>query len=202
VRLVGVAPSPPLSAYVELFWFVRGQPDYECEKVLPNGVIELIFNLGAPHKVLHADDPTRVDSFFDAWLAGLQEHFLLIQPVDTFDLVGVRFRPGGATPFLRLSPTELTNQVVESESLSNRLAELIAMARERLLRAADMHERVAILEALLLQQLDPNWTVSRAVRQALDELRRPAPSRIGALSPAMSTGRRSRCPAATTIRRT
>jgi AraC-like DNA-binding protein len=182
VRLVAFPARPPLDAYVELFWFVRGRPDYEREKVLPNGVIELIFNLGQPHKVVDANDPTRSVSFFDAWLAGLQERFLVIQAHDDFDLIGIRFRPGGATPFLRFSPAELTNVVVETDCLDRAAAELIAAAREQLRRAPTLQGRVVILEDLLCRRIDRDWAPHSAVRSVLRELRRPAPSRIAALS--------------------
>ena len=132
MRLFVVPLGPPLEAYVEAFWFVRGRPDYSGEKVLPNGVVELIFNLGAPHKVIESDDGTRFRTFFDTWLAGLQERYLVIEAVDDFDLVGIRFRPGGATPFLRSSPAELTNNVVECGDFDPALASLAAAVRDRL----------------------------------------------------------------------
>jgi hypothetical protein len=94
--LTAVPPGPPLAAYVELFWFVQGRPDYVREKVLPNGAIEFIVNLGAAHKVVDRWDGSRCRLFDQAWLAGLQEDFLLVEAVEDFDLVGVRFRPGAA----------------------------------------------------------------------------------------------------------
>jgi hypothetical protein len=35
--LTAVRTPPPLDAFVELFWFVRGRPDDLRERVLPNG---------------------------------------------------------------------------------------------------------------------------------------------------------------------
>jgi AraC-like DNA-binding protein len=185
VRLVAVAPSPRLSGFVETFWFVRGRPDYVREKVLPNGVIELIFNLGPPHMVVDALDPSRTLPFYDAWFAGLQERSLVIQAFDAFDLVGIRFKPGGAAPFLRFSPAELTNHVVECSSLpSAQLRALVSTARSRLLAAPTLSDRVRVLEELLHAQLDADWSAHPAVRLALRSLAQPMQSRIGAISQA------------------
>jgi AraC-like DNA-binding protein len=187
VRLIAVPARPPLSRFVELFWFVTGHPDHNAERVLPNGVTELIFNLHtSPHRVIDRDEPSRYTSYHESWVAGLQEQHIVIGTVVEFDLVGVRFRPGGAAPFLRCSPAEVTNQVLECRELGAAFGDLAARARERLLAAGSVPARVAVLEELLLARLDRDWAPDPAVDLALRRLRRPAASPIAELARAAS----------------
>jgi AraC-like DNA-binding protein len=173
MRLVAVAPRPALRPLIEVFWFVRGRPDYSRERVLLNGVIELIVNLGQPHRVVDETNPAANTTYRQAWLAGLQERYLVIEAVDDFDLIGIRFRPGGAAPFLRFSPAQVTNCVLECRDLSPALGDVLAAVRERLAKAPTVPERVAILEDLLLGHIDRDWVPDPVVRHTLHELHKP-----------------------------
>lgn len=180
MRLLPYCPKPPLSRYVELIWFVRGKPDYVREKVLPNGVIELIINLGPYQKVVDERDPARFRLYKEAWVAGMQEGFLLIEALDESDLIGVRFKPGQAAPFLRFPPEELTNHVIECEDL---LGGFVRELRERLLTAVTVRERISILEHMLLRRLDPDWAPDPVVALALHALdRSESPPSVASLS--------------------
>src|SRR5262245_42480231 len=92
----GIVPRPPLSRYIQLIWFVRGTPPAR-EKILPNGVVEVIMNLGSPHRVIDETAPHRVTTYRDSWVAGIQRGAILISPVRESNLVGIRFKPGGAS---------------------------------------------------------------------------------------------------------
>ncbi len=180
MRLLPYLPKPPLSRFVELIWFVQGKPDYVREKVLPNGVLELIINLGPYHKVVEEQDSTRFRVYKEAWIAGMQEGFLLIEALEESDLVGVRFKPGKAAPFLRFPPEELTNHVIECDGSLGRFTREL---RERLLAAASLRERISILEQMLLQRLDPDWAPDPVVSFALRELGRgTSPPSVASLS--------------------
>jgi hypothetical protein len=39
-------PGPPLSRFIDRLWQIEGVTPYSRERVLPNGVLELIFNFG------------------------------------------------------------------------------------------------------------------------------------------------------------
>jgi AraC-like DNA-binding protein len=178
MRLQAFPVGGPLADYVEAFWIVQGRPDYLREKVLPNGVIEVIFNLGSPHRVVSP----RPGTFFDAWIAGLHEHHLIIEAESDFDLVGIRFKPGGAAAFLRFSPAQLTNSVLEGCDISAELGTLTLRTREQLQRAHSPRERLSMLEELLCARIDPDFALAPSVRQTLSVLRRPAQSPIAALA--------------------
>ena len=53
-----IPPSPKLSRYVESFWRLESgsKPDMVArEKILPDGCVELIFNLADPFRRFHAN---------------------------------------------------------------------------------------------------------------------------------------------------
>lgn len=178
MRFVPFLPRAPLSRYVELVWMLKGTPSYKREKVLPNGAIELIINLGNPHKVVDCQDFTRFQLYRNCWLAGIQESFIIIEALKESDLIGIRFRPGGAYHFLRMSVNDLTNQVVEAEQIFGAFAQEL---RERLITAATPAARLHIIESMLMQRIGER-SPHPLVDQVVAAIRRDPEQSITALS--------------------
>ena len=144
-------PSPPLSQYVELFWFVHTTMPYNREKILPSKNIELMFNFGAPFRNYADEDTTQFDLKKRCWVAGLQNSFILNEPIAETNMIGVRFKPGGAFPFLGLPMQEIQNHVLDMDLI---WGSLIEEWREQLLTLSTPQERFRHLERLLLARLD------------------------------------------------
>jgi len=165
MKLVPHFPRPPLSRFVELIWAVRGKSDHAREKVLPNGAVELIINLGSHHKVVSKDDPGDFEVYRESWLAGMQEEHIVIEALSESDLIGVRFRPGGAYPFLRFPVSEVTNRVVESDLI---FGPLVRDLRDSLVETKGHGLRIRLVEEFLLKRIDPALAdplVAHAVRE-------------------------------------
>lgn len=128
---------------------LEGTASHDSETVLPNGAVELIVNLGSPHKVVDPKN-TQATVFTESWIAGIQQAPLTIQAVRESNLVGIRFRPGGCRPFLGAPLTEITDQVIEAREL---FGPLIEKLRERVCRAPSAAERLQAIEAALLEQI-------------------------------------------------
>ncbi|HSE26011.1 MAG TPA: AraC family transcriptional regulator [Pyrinomonadaceae bacterium] len=111
-------PGPPLSRFVECVWTLSS-PDpvieTHVERILPDGCVELILNFGS-RITQHTDFKTSIQP--RNFLVGQMTGPILISPAGDVDLLGIRFRPGGAFPFLRIPMSELTDQVIELGSLS------------------------------------------------------------------------------------
>jgi AraC-like DNA-binding protein len=152
MKLVPYFPKPPLSRFIELIWAVQGTPDYTREKVLPNGAIELIINLGSYHKVVSKTDHRHFEVFRESWLAGIQEDYIIIEALRESDLIGIRFRPGGAHAFLHFPVSEMTNHVVECEQL---FGALLRQLREQLLETPRFDQRIRLIENFMLKRIDP-----------------------------------------------
>lgn len=116
-------PPEELAPFVEVFWEVHGFAHFARERILPKTSIELMFNLGPPHRLLDPTQPAGATIYRDAWVSGLQQRLLVIEPC--FDakrlpshLMAARLRPAGAYAFFGLPMNELSNDVVALDLLS------------------------------------------------------------------------------------
>jgi len=145
----GYVPRAPLDRWIEIVWFAAGAPTVDQERVLPNGVVELIINLGPAHRVV--DETTgRFTRYQRAWVAGMQTGPLTIASESSTHLVGIRFRMGGAYPFLATPLAEITNHVIESDSS---FGVSIHALRERLLDTPRELDQLDLVETTLLSRV-------------------------------------------------
>lgn len=156
-------PPPPLDRYVQCLWIARGPSDPTPSKVLPNGVVELIINLGDRQKVIDHDTP-KEEFYTRSWIAGLQHRYIIIQSETDTDLVGIRFRPGGAHPFFGLPLSELTDRVLEYDLVLRRQMESL---RDRLWHTQSATGRFSIVERFLLDWLPTGYNRHPAVDSLL-----------------------------------
>lgn len=171
------APAPPLAAFVESIWAVRGSGTYQRSIVLPNGALQLMVNFGAPHRVVAIRGREADSEHAHVWIAGLQDQPLEIESPRFTDLLSIRFHPGGAHAFLSLPLDALTNEVVGARDV---LGTAVDALRESLALARTRREQVQAAETWLLQRLQPREAefqlVSRALK-ALADATQPAPVR-------------------------
>jgi AraC-like DNA-binding protein len=128
-----IFPHAALSGHVDRFWLRTGEIGAALEPVniLPDGCIDLIVRLEASPRAIVVGAMTRA----------------VLAPAEGVPMAAVRFRPGGAAPFLGISAHELTDRVVGSDQLGWRWLEAEAFAGK------SPRQIVAQLEALLLQRL-------------------------------------------------
>jgi len=127
----GYHPTPPaLARAVKAVWFARGtKRDFDvAEPIVPDGCVEIVFNLADPFMHVGADGSlTRqpVDL-----LAGQMTRPTIALPSGDVDLLGVRFWPGRAGAVLRTPMWELQDQLVSASSALGGVDRLIAELRE------------------------------------------------------------------------
>ncbi len=163
----------PLSQFIDCFWYVSGITPYNREQVLPTTTIDLMFNLGAFHKVYDNGDLSRSDVYQWAWISGMQTEYITMEAMAETEMYGIRFKPGGAYPFFERPMSEFRNQIVEMDSV---WGQLITEIRERLFEANTLQQRFTILETLLREKLRPNLCGLAAVQHAIDEISRGSSS--------------------------
>jgi AraC-like DNA-binding protein len=168
VDFFSVNPVPPLDRFVEAIWAVRGDEPTERSAVLPNGAMQLIVNFGAPHRVLAFGDRSCERRYDEAWIAGLQSGALTIGSPRFSDLLGIRFRPGGAHAFLPVPPAALLDDVVEARDLLSEAGSL----RERLALAPSRVAQAAVAQAWLMERLRPRERDFLLVERAIVMLSR------------------------------
>lgn len=172
-------PPPPLSTYIECFWAVDLQVPYQREKILPSGRIELMINFGAPHRK-YDETERRYQLMTKSWIAGFQTEYIINEPVGHTDMIGVRFRPGGAFPFFAEPLQEFSNCVLEMDAVWGRQ---ISEIRERLLAIPATAGRFRLLEKIFTDRLLFGQEPEGFVTYAIDRLMRERGlSRIHSLS--------------------
>lgn len=161
-------PQSPLSAYIECFWSEIGHTHYTREKVLPTGSIDLMFNLGSPHKVVDKTNFSRYQLHKESWVCGLQTEYIVIEAVAETEMVGIRFRPGGAHPFFPVPLHELRNRVVDLELVWGAQARSV---RERLWEAPTLLDKFQLLERVLQEQLASALHAMLPIQHAVQMIR-------------------------------
>lgn len=163
-------PGRPLGELVDRFWLCSDSPPHRRERILPSGTVELVVNLRQDEIRIY--DEARADScgrYSGAVVSGTYSKCFVIDPAQHASIIGVHFRPGGATPFLGLPTVELTDRHVDLETLWGPMG---VELRERLCAATSAAERFSLLERILIARLRQPPNRSGAVPAALDLFRR------------------------------
>ncbi|HUH12986.1 MAG TPA: helix-turn-helix transcriptional regulator [Longimicrobiales bacterium] len=155
------APPRRLTPFVECIWTTQGVLPPGAQRpirVLPDGCMDVLFNVGDP-PLPEGCPHHRLRSY----LVGAMPTATVVRVVGRVALVGVRFRPGGAQPFLRMPAHEARAGVVPLEDVWGPAG---AEATERLAEAAGPGERAALLGRLLEVRLEdgdrPDGCVARS----------------------------------------
>ena len=164
-------PRPPLNQFVERLWFHEGlNCNHRLERVLPDGSMELIINLRDEDR--HVFDPVTHrprQAYHRSWLSGPHSEFIVIDTAPNASMIGVHFKPSGASSFFGLPLSELQNSVVDLEIFWNGAARNL---RDQLLEAPNPTAKFRILEDALLARWRCSAFRHRAVLHALDSFAR------------------------------
>ena len=161
MRYAEVQPAPALARFIECFWTLEddGRGPRTPQPVLPDGCTEWILNFA---------DRFRQQNSGGEWrrqprhiLAGQMDHGIVIAPTGRVDLLGIRFRPAGASAFLQIPARQLSGRI----HALNEVAPLFARALDsRVAECRSTAERVAAAEGVLLGLLHNRMTSRGADR--------------------------------------
>jgi AraC-like DNA-binding protein len=180
-----VVPAPPLRPFVERIHFGREWVDPArpvAERVLPDGGVHLILNLGDPPAVAGSPGAASV-------AVGARCEPSIIHMAGRVEHVTVTLRPGGIAALLGVPAAELAARDVPLDELWGPFA---ARALERLAPTPPTLERVAAMEAVLLDLLAARDARSDAAAAEAVRLIQQARGRIRvrALAAALGIGER------------
>lgn len=118
------APPAALCDQVEAVWSLTGlaDPGDEPQRILPDGCAELILNFADP-VVQETRGPLRQPALM---FVGQITSPLRIRPTGRVDLLGVRFRPGGAAALTPVPQHELVDRTVPLADIARSAADLLA----------------------------------------------------------------------------
>jgi AraC-like DNA-binding protein len=171
-------PRAPLSEFVSLFWYWDGyvQP-HARERMLPDGSMTIVFNLGEDRIRLYEPDATSsLNNIRGHAICGARSQPMVADTANMVTTLGIQFRPGGAFPFLRMPASELNEQCV---SLDDIFGSDVRTVRDRLLELATPEEKFAAAEQWLLSSLQKPLERHPAVGYAIEQfLRAPEMLRV------------------------
>src|SRR5215510_7205187 len=144
MKHVSIAPTSPLAEFIERFWYSSDAQPHQKVRIVPNGTMELVFNLDEDELgISDTEQPGSYKSFSGAFFSGAYARPLF---VDTREhVMGVHFKPGGAFRFLGVPACELTDIHVDLDALWGR-----SNLREQLCAAANPARRFRVLEGALV----------------------------------------------------
>ena len=163
MRYREIPSRPPLNDFVECFWTLEGDGRLPCgtpERILPDGCVELILNFGERFSQHHNNQRALQPRHF---LVGEMSGPILISPNGAVQLLGIRFHPGGTSPFLRVPMSELTDRIAELGSLSSELERELLLVSQYL---ASLPDKIGAVEAALTARLLSGSDDSSAIRLA------------------------------------
>lgn len=169
MEYVGRTPSPPLDAFVERIWYCSDATLGARERVIPGGgTIDLVVNLAEDEiRTYEPEDAGRARVHSGTLVLGTSTRSFFADSGQRACAVGAHFRPGGAFPFLGISPAEIVDGRVP-------LADVWGCAgrelREQLLEARSAEARLALVEAALFARLRRARASHPAVREAVTRL--------------------------------
>ena len=140
-----LSPSPALRPYVRCYWTLSADAmgDASPQRVLPDGCVEIIINLGA--RFIRHDESGQTERQPLELVVGPTTRHMSIAPTGAIRLVGVRFTPGGAVPFLSVAPQEVRDT---APSLADVASPLTGVVAEQL-AAAPAGAEGSVLDAAL-----------------------------------------------------
>lgn len=167
-------PSMPVAQFVELFWYC--QDDHvvfdDREKVLPNGCVEIIINLGArPITIYGAENDARPQIDGDVLISGLHTTPFVIGSSSREAALGICFKPGGAYAILGFPVDELKDTHVSLCDIWPSVAEEL---QQRLWETPQRTACFRIVEQWLAHRISADHLLHPAVAYALDEFQRQA----------------------------
>lgn len=139
---------------MECYWALtaRHAPPWKS-RILPDGSNDIILDLAAEPR---------------SFVVGVMRRADVIPLAGHVDLLGVRFRPGGALPFLRLPLHELADRHVALDVLWGSRAASLSDA----VATAPLGDRVAVLERLLMANRASAMTDDDLIQRAVVLMRR------------------------------
>ncbi|MGB7622919.1 MAG: helix-turn-helix domain-containing protein [Terriglobia bacterium] len=161
-------PRAPLSHFVKSMWLSQGDhAPHRRERVLPNGTMQLLISLREKTlRVYVREKIHQFQTFPASVVVGMHSEYSVIDTAPQASMIGVAFKPGGASPFFKCPANEFQEAHVPLESLWGTGA---GELRDRLLEAQTPAEKFRIFEQFLMHRAVRPLDLHPAVTYALSE---------------------------------
>lgn len=137
---IHIPNNSPLSNYVTLIW-ETAVPGISQESILPQGIVELVFNLSDPMRGLLPNNTSSIKAP-DCFIQGWNSHVVNVHYTGKQHLFGIRLKPYMVKPLLGILPSETKDTLIDLSLLKPNFRSLW----HRLNEAPGFRERVTIIE--------------------------------------------------------
>lgn len=161
-------PHPDLSALVKFYWTleVPYDPNNQKQKIIPDGCIEMTFNLEDKIKRYISEDEYIVHP--QSMIMGQRTKSYFIEPLGNVKSFAICFYPYGFANFVSTSLEELVDIETPIENIFGE-HEAIEL-EQQIIQASSTADRIEVIEAFLLKKLNENTTIQNIVRTTVDTL--------------------------------
>ena len=161
-------PHKDLESIVKFYWTleVPFDPKNQKQKIVPDGCIEMTFNLG--DKIKRYTSETEFIFNPNAMLMGQRTESYYIEPVGNVNTIAICFYPHGFANFVTIPLENLVDRETPIEDLFN---EIEANELEQsIIKATNTKKRIEIIETFLLNKLSEEATIENIVKTTVETL--------------------------------
>ncbi len=161
-------PSPDLASFIKCFWSLKVPQEASGTKqqILPDGCLEMIFNLGDDIKRYTDSDDFIIQPA--SFVMGQLTKPFFIEPTGDVDTFAARFYPGGFGHFVKIPLQDLSNKETEFSGMfdPNKAKDLVENIRE----SRNIADRISIVEEFLLSIIDKNIDSNELINATIDTI--------------------------------
>lgn len=161
-------PHSDLSALVNVFWTLDIPFDSKVEKqkIIPDGHIEMTFNLKDKLKRYVSDNEYVIPP--SSKILGQRTKAYFIEPMGHVQIFGVCFYPHGFANFVNYPLEKLVDKSVTIASLFGKTHS--DKLKQNIVEANGTENRIKLMEAFLLDKLKNEGTINKLVKTTVDSL--------------------------------
>lgn len=161
-------PCALLADYIQCYWTITFNNrilSSVINRVLPDGCIDIIFNLGDAFGKINQD--CSVSNVPHSCVVGAMRQPIIAKLKGHIEIIGVRFKPGGAYPFFRFPLHELTNRIVALDDLSKQPDTAMEL---RITEEAPIAKKIAHLERIFIKRLKTVCHIDSIIQKSLSNI--------------------------------
>ncbi|TGK86933.1 AraC family transcriptional regulator [Leptospira noumeaensis] len=162
------SPSPDLSSLIKCFWTlsIQDSSDYPKQRIVPDGCMELAFNLGDPIQRFTNENESVIQPW--ACLIGQITEPFYIKPTGSVNTFAVRFYPYGIANFFDKPMESYANRETPPSQLFG--FEGAIELEEKIHKAKDTATRIRIIEDFFRSKLQEQMIFDRILKNTIDSL--------------------------------
>ncbi|WP_298901755.1 helix-turn-helix transcriptional regulator [uncultured Psychroserpens sp.] len=177
--------SPSLSKYVAAMIYNKDYyPECEMDKYLPDGTINIIFELTGTDKFIFDNNTKKKkQGYSDVWFSGVLKDYITISAASE-EMIVVVFKPGSGFPLIHKSVNLYTNKVVQANEI---FGTSILELHTQLKAPTSPQEKFNAIEKWLLPQFKEDDFYTNIIHFAIDTIQNSS-SKISIANLAKKTG--------------